>query len=188
MGTDFRTLYDRDYIGHFDLPEGKDLTLTIKRVLGGELTAVGGRKSKKPIVHFDGDYKPLICNKTNGKTIASLYGNAIEGWKGKRVTLFVSSTRDPNGGGETACIRIRPKVPSGAPSMEDEESYVRISEQQALAIDAKLAENKIHLDAFRIAAKVEKISDLAADKFDVAMKWIDREIQKRKSEALATQA
>lgn len=111
--TDFRTMYDRDYIGHFDLPGGNDLTLTIKKVIGGELTAVGGRKSKKPIVHFQEAVKPLICNKTNGKTIAGMYGNAVEAWKGKRITLCVATTRDPSSGGDIECIRIRPKVPSG---------------------------------------------------------------------------
>lgn len=113
--TDYRSMYDRDYIGHFDLPGGKDLTLTIKNVVGGELTAMGGRKSKKPIVHFKQAVKPLICNKTNAKTIAAMYGNAVEQWKGKAVTLFVSTTRDPSGGGEVECIRIRPKVPNSAP-------------------------------------------------------------------------
>ena len=76
---DYRTMYDRDYIGHFDLPGGKDITLTIKRVIGGELTAMGGRKSKKPIVHFKEEgVKPFICNKTNSKTIATMYSNMTE--------------------------------------------------------------------------------------------------------------
>ena len=111
---DYRTMYDRDYIGHFDLPGGNDLSLTIKRVVGGELTAMGGRKSKKPIVHFQQPVKPLICNKTNSKTIAAMYGNMTEAWAGKLITLFVSTTRNPDGGGEVECIRIRPKVPQHA--------------------------------------------------------------------------
>lgn len=111
--TDFRSLYDRDYIGHFDLPDGADIDLTIKKVTGGELTGTGGRKSKKPIVHFQEDVKPLICNKTNGKTIANLYGNIVEDWSGKRITLCVSTTRDPSGTGDVPCIRVRPKAPEG---------------------------------------------------------------------------
>lgn len=109
---DYRSMYDRDYIGHFDLVGGNDLTLTIKRVVGGELTAMGGRKSKKPIVHFKEDgIKPLICNKTNAKTIAAMYGNMVEEWASKRITLFVSMTRNPDGGGEVECIRVRPSIP-----------------------------------------------------------------------------
>ena len=109
--TDYRSMYDRDYIGHWDLG-GRDVAVTISKVNAGELTAVGGRKSKKPIVHFRNGPKPLICNKTNAKTIAAMYGNMVEEWVGKRITLFVSMTRNPDGGGETECIRIRPKMPS----------------------------------------------------------------------------
>jgi len=111
---DYRTMYDRDYIGHFDLPGGADLTLTIKRVIGGELTAMGGRKSKKPIVHFAQPVKPLICNKTNARTISAMYGNMTEAWAGKLVTLFVSTTRNPDGTGDVECIRVRPKIPNAA--------------------------------------------------------------------------
>lgn len=108
---DYRVMFDRNYIGHVDLG-GRDVTLTIKKVVGGELTAEGGRKSRKPVAHFAGDSKPFIVNKTNAKTIASLYGDETDKWSGKRITLFTSTTRNPDGGGMTACIRIRPKVPS----------------------------------------------------------------------------
>lgn len=120
-GTDYRTMFDRDYIGHFDLM-GKDVTVTISKVLGGELTAIGGRKSKKPIVYFNGKEKGLICNKTNSKTIAAMYGNYVESWVGKRITLYVSTTRNPDGGGEIECIRIRPQVPKAAQAKADAEA------------------------------------------------------------------
>ena len=104
---DYRSMYDRDYIGHWDLG-GKDVTVTISGVKGGELTAIGGRKSKKPILAFEGKEKGFVCNKTNAKTIASMYGNVTEGWVGKKITLFVSMTRSPDGGGDVECIRVRP--------------------------------------------------------------------------------
>ena len=111
-GTDYRTMFDRDYIGHFDLPQGRDVTVTISKVVAGQLTAMGGRKSKKPVVYFEGKEKGLICNKTNSKTIASLYGNYVESWVGKRITLYVSMTRNPEGGDDVQCIRIRPQAPT----------------------------------------------------------------------------
>lgn len=112
-GTHFLSMFDRDYLGHFDL-QGRDATVTISRVVGGELTAMGGRKSKKPIVYFEGKEKGLICNKTNSKTIASMYGNYVEEWVGKKITLYVSTTRNPDGGGDVECIRIRPLAAKGA--------------------------------------------------------------------------
>lgn len=109
---DYRKMFDRDYLGHFDL-DGKDVTVEINKVVAGELTAMGGRKSKKPILYFSGKEKGLIANKTNCRTIAALYGNNTDDWVGKRITLYVSTTRNPDGGGETECIRIRPKAPAG---------------------------------------------------------------------------
>ena len=121
---DYRKMFDRDYIGHFDL-DGKDVTVKISKVVAGELTAMGGRKSKKPIIYFTGKEKGMIVNKTNAKTIAALYGNLTEKWVGQRITLYVSSTRNPDGTGDVECIRIRPNAPaektaSAAPDTVDD--------------------------------------------------------------------
>lgn len=109
--TDYRSLYDKDYIGAWDLKD-KDVTVTITRVVGGNLVGQGGRKSKKPIVYMRGTEKGFAVNATNGKTIASMYGNHVEEWVGKRITLYKSTTRSPNGDGDVECIRVRPKVPA----------------------------------------------------------------------------
>ena len=112
--TDYRSLFDREYVGAWEL-NGRDVTVTIASVKAGDLTTVGGRKSKKPIIAFEGASKKMICNKTNARTIAALYGTIVEAWVGKRITLYVGQTRDPStGGGEVDCLRVRPKVPEGA--------------------------------------------------------------------------
>jgi hypothetical protein len=116
MGTDYRSLYGKDYVGSWDIPDGKDITVTISSVSGGELAGVGGRKSKKPLLTLKGTAKKLALNATNGKTIATMYGKDIEGWVGKKISLYKSTTRDPNGDGETECIRVRPRVPVAGPS------------------------------------------------------------------------
>jgi hypothetical protein len=110
--THYRQMYDRDYLGSWDLPEDKDVTVTIEHVKGGELTAVGGKKNKKPIISFVGKEKKFVCNVTNAKAIAGMYGNHVEKWAGKKITLYVSTTRDPSTGGDIPCIRIRPRVPA----------------------------------------------------------------------------
>jgi hypothetical protein len=117
--TDYRSLYDKDYIGAWDLKE-KDVTVTITKVKGGELVGTGGRKSKKPIIYMRGTEKGLAINATNGKTIAGMYGNHVEGWVGKRITLYKSMTRNPNGDGDVECIRIRPKIPEGKPQAAED--------------------------------------------------------------------
>ena len=108
MPTHWKSLTERDFIYAFDL-NGKDVTVTIRKVVQGELTSTGGRKTKKPVVYFEGKEKGLALNSTNAKTIASLYGNYVEKWAGQSVTLFPTTTQM---GGETVeCIRIRPQVP-----------------------------------------------------------------------------
>jgi hypothetical protein len=104
------------------LPEGRDAVVTIESVKGGELTAVGGKKSKKPIIGFVGKEKRMICNKTNAKTIAALYGNHVEKWVGKKIALYVSTTRDPSTGGDIPCIRVRPQAPAAKPAPVVEEA------------------------------------------------------------------
>lgn len=106
--ADYRSMFDRDYIGAWDLG-GKDVTVTIANVKAGELTSQGNRKSKKPIVFFQGKDKGFALNKTNAKTIAQLYGNDTTQWVGKRITIFPTTTTF---GSETVdCIRVRPRIP-----------------------------------------------------------------------------
>lgn len=107
--TDYRTFFDKDYIGAWSLPEGKDVTVTITKVVGGQLTGVGGRKTRKPVIYMKGTEKGLALNATNSKTIAGMYGNHVEEWAGKRVTLFKSTTTF--GSEQMECVRIRPRIP-----------------------------------------------------------------------------
>ena len=108
--TDYRSLYDKDFIGAWDLKE-KDVTVTITKVIGGSLVGQGGRKSKKPVIYMKGTEKGFAVNSTNGKTIAAMYGTHVEEWIGKRIALYKSTTRNPNGEGEVECIRVRPQIP-----------------------------------------------------------------------------
>lgn len=112
MGTDVRTMYDKEFLYSFDL-QGRDVTVVIERVKAGTLTGVGGKKNKKPIVFFRGKEKGLGLNITNARTIAAMYGGfEAEKWIGKAVTLYPTTT---DFGGKTVdCIRIRPEIPRPA--------------------------------------------------------------------------
>lgn len=128
--TDYRAMFDRDYLGVWDL-NGREVTVTISDVKAGEIGGQQGRKKeKKPIVSFEKTAKMLLCNKTNAKTIAGMYGNDVRQWIGKRVTLFGTTTTF---GRETVeCIRIRPAVPKNGKSAGIESRPVdpAIREQQ----------------------------------------------------------
>jgi hypothetical protein len=109
----WKSLTDREYIYAFDL-QGKEATVEITRVIAGVLTAPGGKKTKKPVMYFKGkdgaeNSKPLALNSTNAKTIAALYGNDTDGWTGKRITLYTTTTE--MNGEVIECIRIKPRAP-----------------------------------------------------------------------------
>lgn len=108
QSTDYRSMFDRDYLGVWDL-QGRDVTVRIARVVAGTLTAPGGRKSKKPVVYFEKTEKGLALNKTNAKTIAGMYGNDTSAWIGKRITLYPTMT--DFGGQPVEAVRVRPTVP-----------------------------------------------------------------------------
>lgn len=108
----YKTMYDQsDLLFAFDL-HGRDVTVTIERVYSGELVGEKGRKTRKPFLQFARTKKRLALNRTNGKTIAGMYGTDTDKWVGKSITLFPTTTKDASG--ETVeCIRIKPTVPRG---------------------------------------------------------------------------
>lgn len=125
--TDYRSLYDKDFIGSWDMKD-KDVTVTIVRVKGGELTRPGGKKARKPVIYMNGTEKGFAVNATNGKTIASMYGPHIEGWVGKRISLYKAMTRNPEGGEDVECIRVRPTVPAPKAAGAKDETPVAVTQ------------------------------------------------------------
>ena len=68
---------------------------------------------------FNGDPKPvlrlretkdMVLNKTNSKTIAGLYGDEIDNWKGKQITIYPTDVEFK--GEMTMGMRIRTAVPT----------------------------------------------------------------------------
>lgn len=110
--SDYRSFYDKDYLGAWSIPDSGELIVTIVKCVQGELNNPGTKKTtKKPVVFVRETDKGFALNATNGKTIAGLYGNQVEGWPGKRITLYKSMTRNPAGGDDVECLRVRPKAP-----------------------------------------------------------------------------
>jgi hypothetical protein len=105
---DYRTFYDQEHLGAWDL--SGNATVTISAVKAGEVGGhQGKKKDRKPILTFEGKSKTFVCNKTNAKTIAAMYGNDTSKWVGKRITLYPTTT--PFGGEMKDCIRVRPIIP-----------------------------------------------------------------------------
>ena len=137
----YLSMFDAKYMRSWDLA-GREWTLRIMRVEAQELTAQGGRKSKKPIVYFDGARKALVLNKTNAKAIAGMYGVDTRGWLGKPVAVYPTTTE--MGGEIVDCIRVRPQVPSGAPALDMPEQPVDVEMMEKQMRAASAAEGATH--------------------------------------------
>jgi hypothetical protein len=109
--SDWRNMFDRDYIGHWDIGEGRDAVVVIATVEAKKVgEGIPGRKAdRKPILKFEGKDKGMVCNKTNAKAIAAMYGNDTREWVGKPIALYVTTTSSPDG--TVPCIRVRPTPP-----------------------------------------------------------------------------
>lgn len=121
--THYKQLMNPDYFGAYALPDGNDITVTIKHVKREVVTAAGGKKEECTICHLVGQ-KPLILNATNGKTIAKLYGPFIQDWEGKQITMFASTTKF--GGEVVECVRIRGVAPQNAAPQKKQISDERL--------------------------------------------------------------
>lgn len=108
--ADYRSFFDRNWIAAFELA-GQDVTLTIARAEGVTVQSAGGSAERKVGLHFQETTKGMVCNTTNGGIIASMYGGDVDGWIGKRITIFPTVTQ--MGREMKDCIRVRPMVPQG---------------------------------------------------------------------------
>lgn len=107
--THWKRLINLDYIGAYSLEDGKDLNITIEKVVRELVTGNGGKKEECTVAYLRGQ-KPFIINRTNGKMIQKILGTPfIEDWQGKTVTVYATTTKVA--GEEVECLRVRPVLP-----------------------------------------------------------------------------
>jgi hypothetical protein len=63
----------------------KEYTLTMSHVT---TEPIGKDRELRPVLHFQGNCKPLVLTQSNARIIASLYGDDPRQYAGKRITLF----------------------------------------------------------------------------------------------------
>lgn len=108
LSGDFRKDLNKEYLGHWDLPEDEDLIVTIKGVKMGTVRNQRGSENK-PILHFEEDVKPLILNVINQKSITKAIGSPKrEDWRGRKIALYEG--REPKADDGLA-VRIRETAP-----------------------------------------------------------------------------
>ena len=98
-----------NYIGSWDFDDGKDMIVKVKDVKQ-EIIANQQGKEEKLVMHFEGDVKPLIMNKTNMQAAEMATGTPyIDEWVGKKLQLYV--TLVSAFGETTMAVRIREFAP-----------------------------------------------------------------------------
>lgn len=123
--TDVRSYFEKEHLGAWNLPDGKDVVVVIESCKQG--TVKNKEKSeRKPVLYFSNvkdRSKGLVLNATNAKRLIKLYGRHVEKWAGKPIALFVTEV---DAFGETVdAIRIRPTAPpmpaKGAAEFKDDD-------------------------------------------------------------------
>ena len=107
MKTHWLQSPNKNYLGHWDLPEGDNLILTIKSADWEAVeNPVTKQKKECRVIRFEEDVKPLICNQTNAQSIMVSTGQKyMDDSIGCKIALYESQTKVK---GETVdCIRVR---------------------------------------------------------------------------------
>lgn len=133
---------ESEYLGAEDIAPDIEPVLTISGIYNGMVTLQRGKENKDVIQFVEKsvsgipNVRPLIVNATNRKTLRKLYRDVTaDSLRGKKIQLYIDhDVRDPQDGGKTDGIRIRPFVP------KEKEYFCQECGQQILGTEARNAE------------------------------------------------
>lgn len=92
--THWKKLYNPNYMGSYSFAEGEVKNLKISQIKVEPVTGRDGKPEDCTVIYFEGNEKPLICNKTNAKAIAHVTkSNYIEDWIGVTIQLIVREVK-----------------------------------------------------------------------------------------------
>ena len=103
MGYNRNDVFPSRYFKAVDFPQPRNLT--IKEVEMLELKDPSGESKDRLVVRFDGEKKAMVLNGTNYDAIADMFGDETDGWLGKTVSLYSTTTR--MGTKVVPCVRVR---------------------------------------------------------------------------------
>lgn len=106
---------NKNYLGHWDLPESGELIVTIESAQWEAVkNPVTNKEDSKRVIRFVEDIKPLICNQTNAQSIVTITGEKwMEDSGGMQICLHVSKHYDRVAKQDIDCIRIKAAVGAG---------------------------------------------------------------------------
>jgi hypothetical protein len=139
--THYKELIDTDWLGQWDFPPGREVTVeiaSIERYKPKRVRTVKGpdgrkvpERNKRLDVSFVGKRKHWLAGPVSQQSLAAMFGPIIQDWIGKKITLYVDASvmmgRQKTGG-----VRVRPTAATG-PTTEDPMDR-DVDEEQAQAI------------------------------------------------------
>ena len=85
----WKEFFDNTYTGAYEYKPNENRVVKIVNVVSQSVINPKTKKEEhRPIIYFDGNEKPMVANKTNCKSLQSMFGANVEDWVGKYVTLY----------------------------------------------------------------------------------------------------
>tara|TARA_R110002110_G_scaffold63670_2_gene176705 strand:+ start:1043 stop:1534 length:492 start_codon:yes stop_codon:yes gene_type:complete len=138
---------NKNYLGHWDLPESNEMLVTIESAKWEEVkNPINNKSEVKRVVRFqDKGIKPLICNQTNAQSIVNSTGvRFMEDSKGAVICLFLSSIIDRRTKENVDCIRIKKEASITAEILETlyQLKKDKVNESQKVSIERIIIESE----------------------------------------------
>lgn len=113
---------NKNYLGHWDLPESGEMTVTIMSAQWEPVkNPITNKTESKRVIRFKEDIKPMICNQTNAQSILIATGiKFMEDSGGSKIVLFVGQIKDRVTKEDVDCIRVKKVNPTIKPKIDDE--------------------------------------------------------------------
>ena len=85
-----KVVSDPNFIGEADFEEGEEKVVTIARVANSVDVQTADGKSKKAVVYFQENLKPMILNVARSKAITKVAGSPyFEDWANVKIQLYI---------------------------------------------------------------------------------------------------
>ena len=170
---------NKHYLGHWDLPGGKDVILTIASANWEKVVNPITRTAEAlRVIRFKEEHpwlKPFICNQVNAQAILKVTGEKfMDDCEGKKIKLSVGQTKIK--GEEVDCLRV--KIVS-----QSELSDEKISPEQVMIINKLIEDAGREKSDFCAALKINAVPELPKGKFDGCVNQLNKIISKNSKNA-----
>jgi len=157
---------NKNYLGHWDLPEGRDIILTIKSAQWEEVkNPIINTSEAKRVIRFEEPVKPFICNETNSQSILRSTGTSyMEDCHGMKIKLFLSQVKVK--GQSVDCLRVK-ELP------QSELVTKTISEEQAAELIELVYSSGRSPDEICELMQIASLAVLPIAKFTALMKRLE---------------